>query len=300
MKCVFNSCVMPAWFALALSLVVQATADERVGQFVVHEGLAFSDAAPKLRLDLYLPSEARKPAACVIVIQGGGFMAQDGKRFRPFAVYLAEHGFAAALISYRGRPNDHYRDTVADVKSAVRFVRRTSSRYNLDPNRLGAMGRSAGGTLAALLAVTDDKEDRKDADGTSEPSSRVHAAVAFAGVFDFVSRFTDQNQRALQPRLETKMKTNGDWVGTPFSPTNQDWLNASAIQHVDEHDPPMLFIHCKDDATVPWQQSRDMCEKMREAGVSSACKLYETGGHGFRGLGEKPMAEMVRFFEKTL
>ncbi|MFT5526445.1 MAG: acetyl esterase/lipase [Pirellulaceae bacterium] len=95
---------------------------------------------------------------CVLVIQGGGFNARNGQRFCPFAVYLANHGLAAALASYRGRPKRELRDTISDLKTAVRFVRKNAKRHNIDADNIGAMGRSAGGTLAALLAVPGDIE----------------------------------------------------------------------------------------------------------------------------------------------
>jgi pectinesterase len=269
-------------------------------RFTVRTGLPYCEADHDLRLDLFLPKNAGRPVPCVIVIQGGGFRAQDGQRFRPFAEYLAGHGMAAALIAYRGRPDHTYRDTLADVRAAVRFVRKVDGQYNIAVDKIGAMGRSAGGTLAALLAVTGGMREFEGAGDHPEFSSRIQAAVAYAGVFDFVARFTDPEQIALQPRHKTKMETNGEWIGAAFSRNNPDWLTASAIRHVDKDDPPVLFLHCKNDTTVPWMQSRDMCAKMKEAGVASRVKYYETGGHGFKTLGEEPMAEMARFFRETL
>jgi acetyl esterase/lipase len=251
-------------------------------------------------MDLFLPKAADEPTACVIVIQGGGFAAQDGQKFRRFAEYFSQHGFAAALIAYRGRPDHEYRDTVADVKAAVRYVRKVSTQYNIDSDRIGAMGRSAGGTLAAVLGVTGGVEELEGDAGPPGFSSRIQAAVALAGVFDFVSRFTDKQQIALQPKVDSKIVSNGQWIGPPFSPTDEHWLRASAINHVDEEDPPILFLSCRDDATVPWIQSQEMFEAMKEAGADPAIRLYETGGHSFGTLGEEPMAEMVRFFKNTL
>ena len=269
-------------------------------RFTVRTGLAFCDVDPQLCLDLYLPKQDGGPVPCVMVIQGGGFLPQDGQRFRPFASYLAEHGMAAALIAYRGRPDHKYRDTVADVKAAVRFVREVGGQYNIDVDRIGAMGRSAGGTLAGLLAVTGGMPEFEGDGGHAEYSSRIQAAVAYAGVFDFVARFTDPEQIALQPMHVKKKETNGEWIGAAFSPDDSDWLAASAIRHVDKDDSPVLFLHCRNDTTVPWIQSRDMCAKMREAGVASSVKYYATGGHGFKNLGEEPMADMVGFFRKAL
>lgn len=280
------------------ALAQEKTADE--GPITVHKGLVYSKTDRELTLDLFLPPRADKPVPCVIVIQGGGFAAQNGQRFRPFAEYLAEHGFAAALIAYRGRPDHTYQQTVADIKAAVRYVRKAGSRYNIDAARIGAMGRSAGGTLAALLAVTGGVKELEGEAGNPEYSSQIQAAVALAGVFDFVSRFTDQRQIDLQPNVKRKIVTNGEWIGTEFSKTDEHWLCASAITHVDKDDPPILFLACKDDATVPWIQSQQMYDAMKQVGIDAEIDLYSSGGHGFRGLGERPLADTVRFFRKTL
>jgi acetyl esterase/lipase len=265
----------------------------------MHEGLVFAEPGEKLTMDLHVPRPAGKAVPCVLVIQGGGFSPQDGKRFRSVAVYLAEHGFAAATIAYRGRPAHTYKDTMADVRAAVRYVRSVSGKYGIDPDRIGAMGRSAGGTLAVLLAVTDETEI--DSGDETAQSSRIQAAVGFAGVYDFVARFTDPEQIALQLRHEAKSDTNGEWIGEPFSAGSVAWRDASAINHVDAADPPVLFIHCKDDSTVPWPQSQQMYEKMREAGVDAEIEIFETGGHGCQPKdGGDPMARMVEFFRKIL
>lgn len=265
----------------------------------VHEGIVYSAEDPTLTMDLYLPRLTGTRVPCVMVIQGGGFSAQDGKRFRPFAEYLDENGFAAVTFAYRGRPQQTYKDTMADVRAAVRYVRSVSGEYGIDPDRIGAMGRSAGATLAVLLAVTDDTE-AGSGDGPL-PSSRIQAAVGFAGVYDFVARFTDSEQIALQPRHETKTETNSEWIGEDFSAESTAWRDVSAINHVDTADPPVLLIHCKDDTTVPWPQSQQMYTKLRDAGVNAEIEIYESGGHGCQPKGGgDPMERMVEFFKRIL
>jgi acetyl esterase/lipase len=286
--------------SIAARSVSAGEADGRTETFTVHENLRFSKTDRELRLDLFVPAAGGETVACIIVIQGGGFLAKDGQKFRPFAVYLAKNGFAAALIAHRGRPDHEYRDTIADTKAAVRYVRKVSSRYNIAANRIGATGGSSGGTLAALLAVTGDVDELEGRSGSPGFSSQIQAAVTFAGVFDFVGRFSDERQIAMQPRMEAKIVSNGEWIGPPFSPENEHWLAASAVNHVDAMDPPILLMHCKDDSTVPWLQSRDMYAKMKAAGILSEIKLYETGGHGFGSQGKERKAEIVRFFNRTL
>jgi len=267
----------------------------------VYEGLVYSRADVDLMMDLLLPQRSAKPVPCVIVIEGGGFRAQGGMRFRHFAEYLAENAFAAALITYRGRPDHTCRDTIADTKAAVRYVRRISGEHDIDPSRIGAMGRSAGGTLTALLAVTGGMREFEGEGGHSEFSSRIQAGVGYAGVYDFVARFTDKRQIAMQPGVDARIESNSEWIGEAFSPTNQHWRNVSAIHYIDETTPPMLLIHCKDDSIVPWMQSRDMHARLREVGVHSEVEYYEDGGHGFQTRDPRePMARMLTFFKKAL
>ena len=284
--------------AIALSSVVWM---DVVAEVTVRRGLSYSETIPSLSLDLYTPSEISSASPCIVVIQGGGFSAQTGEKFRPFAERLAQEGFAAALIAYRGRPNHEYRDTVADTKTAVRFIRKMSGEFGIDPDRIGAMGRSAGGTLVALLALTDDAPKWRTDGSHSEYSSRIQAGVAYAGVFDFVGRFENERQIALQPNVETKILSNGEWIGKPYSKTDPDWQTASATTHLDREDPPLLLMHCKDDATVPWFQSQDLYERMKQMGVPAEIELYETGGHGFRTKdADAPIKRMVAFFRERL
>jgi acetyl esterase/lipase len=151
-----------------------------------------------------------------------------------------------------------------------------------------------------LLAVTGGMDTFEGKGDHSEYSSSIQAAVSFAGVFDFVARFTDEEHIALQPKVKTKVVSNGKWVGPAFSPDNNDWVQASAITHVDKDDPPMLFLQCKDDTTVPWLQSQEMYEAMKEVGVDVSLKYYEIGGQGFNKLGEQSLREIVKYFKEKL
>ena len=284
------------WFLVAC-LSGRAEASDR---YHVHKDLVYSEVQGGLTLDLYLPAESEESVPCILVIQGGGFNAQNGQKFKPFAEFLAEHGFAAALMAYRGRPDHHYKDTVADTKAAVRFIREVSETFAIDPDRIGAMGRSAGGTLAALLAVTGGMDSFEGRGGHAEFSSRIQAAVAYAGVFDFVARFTDEDHIALQPKVDEKKRTNGEWIGPDFSPSNQDWIQASAITHVDKEDSPILLIHCQDDTTVPWLQSQLMYDAMKGVGMEVSLIYYKEGGHGFNRLGDQPLNDMLEYFRESL
>ncbi|MEQ9217876.1 MAG: alpha/beta hydrolase [Cyclobacteriaceae bacterium] len=260
---------------------------EQNSGFQVYKDLGFSPADNSLTLDLFIPNGLTQSTPCIVVIKGGGFLSQDGQPFRFIAEYIAQNNYIAALISYRGRPDHTYETTLADIRASITYVKNNSDHYNINPNRIGAVGRSAGGTLAALMAVDPDK------------NSKIHAAVAYAGVFDFESRFTDSLQIALQPEIQKKIISNGEWVGVPFATQDKHWRRVSAISHVDADDPPIFFMHCKDDRTVPWPQSQAMYDKMIDAGIHAEIRYFETGGHGFRvGSREVWLAPMMDFFKR--
>ena len=271
------------------------------GDVTIRKGLPYSETIPSLTLDLYRPSDSSGSLPCVVVIQGGGFSAQTGEKFHPFAERLAAEGFVAALIAYRGRPDHEYRDTVSDTKTAVRFLKRYSDEFGIDPDRMGAMGRSAGATLVALLALTDDEDVWRSDPSHSQYSSRIKAGVGYAGVYDFVARFEDKDQLALQPNAKAKIASNAEWIGESYSRSGPKWLEASAANHLDQRDPVLLLLHCKDDATVPWQQSRDLFEGIRKLALPVELELYEQGGHGFRTEDrDEPVVRMIEFLRNRL
>lgn len=252
-----------------------------------------------LALDLYVPRAATGPVLCIVVIAGGGFRPQQQQRFGDTARAFAEAGFAAASISYRGWPEDPFPAAVHDAKAAVRFVRARAKDFGIDPARIGAFGQSAGGHLAAMLAVTDDKELEGEG-GHGEISSAVQAAVSYAGVFDLIERFRETNTVENNPE---KRQTNGQWIGEPYAPESPQWRLASPRLQVTPGDAPMLLVHCKDDQTVAWSQSQRMFETMDP--VVPACRLllFDEGGHGIRSspkVKDRAWKDTLEFFRETL
>jgi acetyl esterase/lipase len=286
---------------------------EAVGEAVqVYRGLEYAKYAEQtLQLDLYVPKEARGAVPCIVVIPGGGFRPTTKEKFGEFAVRLAENGFAGASIGYRGAPTDPFPAAVYDVKAATRFLRANAERFGLDAERFGAFGQSAGGHLAVMLAVTGGVEDLEGDGGNAGVSSRVQAAVSYAGVFDFISRLRDgghqdrghQDGGRLKDSLEKKRSANGAWVGEPFSPESARWKAASPFYYISGDDPPVLLVHCRDDGTAPFEQSIQMYEGVKTVRPESRLLLFERGGHNIRNsalVEEEAWRETLGFFRDAL
>lgn len=268
----------------------------------VYRGLDFA-AVPggSVQLDLFVPHGAAGPVPVIVVVPGGGFRAQGKDKFGKEAARLAEDGFAAASIGYRGAPDDTFRSTVSDCKAAVRYVRANAARFGLDGDRIGAFGQSAGGHLIQFLAVTGDDPAFEGNGGNAGVSSRIQAAVSYAGVADFIARLVEGGED--MANVEAKRKSNGLWIGEKFSPDSAEWKAASPINHITSDDPPMLLVHGTNDQTVSYHQSELMYEAMKPVCPATELLLLEGCGHGIRTSkvgGEEAWAAMIAFFTRYL
>ncbi len=112
-----------------------------------------------LLLDLYVPAagipDGHGPRPVIVFFHGGGWRVGSKAEVEKKAVLLVgETGYAVASVNYRLSQDARWPAPIIDGKSAVRWVRANARRYNIDPHRVGAMGFSAGGHIAAMLGVT--------------------------------------------------------------------------------------------------------------------------------------------------
>jgi acetyl esterase/lipase len=150
--------------------------DEQVRLSDLGEHIVSNVHAPSITA--YLPRHAKATGASVIVIPGGGhtelWMDHEGYRV---AQFLADHGIAAFVLKYRlarakGSPYSVEGHALADAHRAIRLVRSQSAQWQLDPQRVGVMGFSAGGELAALAAARYDEGAPEAQDRVERQSSR--------------------------------------------------------------------------------------------------------------------------------
>ncbi|HKB42657.1 MAG TPA: alpha/beta hydrolase, partial [Gemmataceae bacterium] len=127
------------------------------------------------KLDLYIPEKADAPLPVVVWIHGGGWRA--GSKDRCPITWLAGKGYLVASINYRLLQHGEFPAQIEDCKAAIRWLRANAKKYNLDPDRIGVMGASAGGHLVALLGTSGHVKDLEGKGGNAEQSSRVQAVV---------------------------------------------------------------------------------------------------------------------------
>jgi acetyl esterase/lipase len=206
---------------------------------------------------------------------------------------LARRGYVAATVSYRLVPNARFPAQIEDCKAAVRWLRANAAKYHMNPDRIGAIGPSAGGHLACLLGVTDKKGGLEGSGGNPDHSSRVQAVVSFFGRTDF-TRKTWTNQ--LEEEVFVPL------IGASFEDKPGLYKRISPIAYVSRTSPPFLFVHGAKDKLVPPRDSTDMAKKLQTAGVSAKAVIVEGVGHGWWE-GEKQtksIEQALAFFDKHL
>lgn len=242
----------------------------RVG--ALREGLRY---APGRHLDLALPA-SEGPHPWVVLIHGGGWSAGERGHLRREMEMLATLGFAAASVDYRlldaGRPN-RWPVQVADVRCAVRYLRRRAGSLGLDPERGAALGFSAGGYLAEMLGTASDVEGLDHACPDTETSPAVRAVVAYYAPADL-------RPEASYSRAADAILTR--FLGAPRARVPERAALASPVVHVDAADPPHLLLHGTRDTVVPLDQSERMRDALEAAGVHAQLVVVDGAPHGFR------------------
>lgn len=191
------------------------------------KGLVYTTVGERcLHLDLFRVSEdPPSPLPIIILVHGGGWRSGDRSLMYPLADYLAKQGFTALAVEYRLSPEALYPAAVEDLRLAAQWARDHGRDFGGDPARLILLGCSAGGQLAALVALTE-----------TEP---VTALINIDGVMDF----TSEEARRHEDNPSKEVTAAGLWFGGRYAEKEALWREASPIHHVNESSPPILFIN---------------------------------------------------------
>jgi acetyl esterase/lipase len=231
----------------------------------------------QLELDVYQPppSEHTRPVPAIVVVRGGAFRAGDKEFFGYIAGQLAMAGFVAVSIEYRTADEATFPAAVHDVKAAVRWVRAHAGTYGVVPERIGAIGGSAGAHLIAMLATTSGVKEFEGSGGHGHLSSDIQAAVAMGGAYDL------QWKEGVGPRF---IEAVTGFVGTPLASDTGPFAAASPVTYVSSRSAPLLLLHSRTDPDVPFGQAVVLEERYRRAGASVTLTPIEAPGvHGFWG-----------------
>ena len=246
-----------------------------------------------LEMDIYRPKDDWRSLPAIVCIHGGGWRKGERMNFRNVAQALAARGFVTASIDYRLSGEAPFPAHIHDCKAAVRFLRANAKEYGIDPDRIGAIGHSAGGHLAALLATSAGVSELKGKGGNAEVSSAIQAVVPMGGQTDFLS----ERNREISRNKEIWQQ----FLGGSQEEKPETYRLASPLVHVDKTDPPCWIITGeKDDPSTRADQFR---ERLKELGIQSEMTLIKDAPHAFLTTQlwfDEAMETADKFFTKTL
>ncbi|NIA12654.1 MAG: alpha/beta hydrolase fold domain-containing protein [Nitrospiraceae bacterium] len=258
--------------ALVLCMAAQAR-DYSTDRRVVYAG----DGGKKCRMTLYLPTNAAtEPRPAVLLIHGGGWMFGTRGQLGWYGRRLAENGYVAASINYRMMPKYSFPACLHDCKAGIRWLRKHADELNVDPGRIAALGDSAGGHLAALLATTK-PADGLEGDANPGYSSEIQAAVVLYGVAD-LSYYR-------RPKGYVKfLGFTGLFMDKFVGPKREDGMDpvelASPVTYADRDTCPVFFSHGLRDNWVPYGQSVAFRQQLQRLGVPTRLVTAQYG-HAF-------------------
>ena len=242
-----------------------------------------------LKLDLHLPQNANAPL--IVYVHGGAWRA--GSKSDVPVDALLEHGFAIASVDYRLSTEAPFPAQVHDIKAAIRFLRAKASLFKISTDRIGIIGSSAGGHLAALTGVSNGVKALEGTVGDYlDQSSDVQCIISLYGASNLQSILSQSTEFGLRMRVPALQLLLG---GTPDEKPELARL-ASPVAHLDKDDPPLLLIHGDADPQMPPEQSRELNTACKAVGIS--VQLLELPGskHGGPEFYDKERTDIIAAF----
>lgn len=232
-------------------------------------------AGTVLKLDVVAPADGGAGRPAIMQIHGGSWVMGDkGEQGWPLMSHLAANGWVCFNLNYRLSPGATFPDHLIDLKAGLAWIREHADEWGIDPDFIAVTGGSAGGHLAALMALT--ANDPEYQPGFEEADTSLQAAVPLYGVYDFTSRLGVNRLPFWYRRLESLiMKAFRDEEPEVFR-------RASPIDRIHSEAPPFFVIHGDRDTLAPVEEARYFADQLRD--ISKEPVIYaELGGaqHAF-------------------
>ncbi|GIW97551.1 MAG: hypothetical protein KatS3mg111_0884 [Pirellulaceae bacterium] len=252
---------------------IPANIEARLNQVYYREGTR------RLLCDMFLPQTDGAGMPAIVLVHGGGWLKGDKTKFRALALKLAGRGYVVMAIEYRLGGEAPFPAAIHDGNAAVRFLRSNAAAFNVDPDRIFAVGGSAGGHIVGLMATGWDVPELQPSGQvvllTPQQSvaidSRPAAAVVMAGPLQIASGSVAEASRAGSVSNAT------GWLGATIDAAPDRYHLADAYEKISADDPPILFLTGSRDNP---QRDEPSWRRMRELGVRAEQVIHEGATHG--------------------
>lgn len=305
-----TGCLPVTWLlvlCLTLATALLGLAQENVSAPRVPEGVEFvraiqygeADGQPLL-LDLAQPRAGAGPYPALVFVHGGGWAAGDRSAYHGLMLGWVQLGIVCVSVDYRLVPKHRFPSQLEDVKCAVRWVRANAAKYHVDPQRIGAVGGSAGAHLVALLGTTAGSGKWEGSGGNPDQSSAICLMICHGLPSDLLLGYEHAPQQHQPEGASVRAMLTAFLGGTPEQ-ANAAYLDASPTRHVTKATPPALLLHGSADLLVPVEQAEVFTAAMEKAGAPVELVRMTGAGHGdFGKEPEKVFARTTAFLQKNL
>jgi acetyl esterase/lipase len=265
-----------------------------------------------LTMDVFAPTHSEgKPghgAAVIFVVSGGWFSSHEAINQGVVNEFL-NRGYTVFAVVHGSQPKFTIPEIVDDMHRAVRFIRSRASHYQIDSDRIGISGASAGGHLSLMQGTAGTLGNREATDPVERESSRVQAVACFFPPTDFLN-YGKPDENALGRGILKNFRAPFDFHEfdksiNAFVPITDEkrqidiGRNISPVNHVTSDDPPTLIIHGDADSLVPIQQAEIVIEKLKANKIPCELVVRKGQGHGWPELG-KDIAILANWFDQYL
>jgi acetyl esterase/lipase len=246
-----------------------------------------------LTMDVFTPKSNANGAAIVWVVSGGWFSAHEAIN-QGFVGELLKRGYTVFAVVHGSQPRFTIPEIVKDMNRAVRFIRFHAKDYQIDPDKIGITGASAGGHLSLMQGTAGDNGDKSAKDPVDQTSSRVQAVGCFFPPTDFLN-YGKPGEIALGCGVLKGFKPPFDFHEqdpntktfvriTDLGKILEIGRQISPVYHASSDDPPTLIIHGDADLLVPIQQAELVVEKLKSSGVETKLVVKKGAAHGWPDL----------------
>jgi acetyl esterase/lipase len=276
---------------LCAGLVADAAKFKRMEDVVY--GRKFGTA---LTLDVIEPTN--KSGAAILFMVSGGFFSSHEAINPEFYKPLLNHGYTVFAVVHGSQPRFTVPEIMEDVQRATRFVRHNAAQWNIDPNKLGVTGGSAGGHLSLTLGTQGGPGKANAKDPIERASSAVQAVACFYPPTDFANWSAPGDDAV---GFGTTIKYKPAFGPRSDTPEGRQALSKeiSPIHFVHSNMPPILIIHGDSDKQVPLYQSQIFKKRAEEMGSKVKLVVKTAADHGWLEM-DKDMEVFAQWFDEHL
>lgn len=223
---------------------------------------------PEITLTCYIPfdsPENRTPLRkAMLVLPGGGYWGCSDREGEPIALAYLGYGYVSFVLGYSIQEKARHPKPLIDASLAMKYIRLNASRFHIDPEKIFAIGFSAGGHLCGMLGTAWKNEEVNNAIDIPYGWNRPAGVVLSYACLSYNAGPTDL--------YNYQLRTN--------NPTDEMKRSVSPADLVDQDSSPAFIWHTSDDNVVPVKNAIDMAAKLAEAGKKFELHIYPEGAHG--------------------